>query len=829
MRSGLRGLVVAAGIVDGTPVASSLSTGADLPSVAVRKRTIALVFGIAFVLYVSLVPRFVLYASPPTGDQPFYLMDTLSLVQDGDLNLRNNFDQRDEDKFYSRAPHPDGFVGMNAPYPLPAMNAHAVARPASEVYHFHPPGLGALLVPAWVVGSWFSLWWPATIVFMCLIGALVALNGFLLAHAVSGRLGIAWAVWLPIAFSNPVMSYSYLIFTELPTGLLVVYPFRRLALGWRANGRVRLLLTGLAIGYLPWLAPRATTLAAALAFYAVVQWRRGGSELGVLAWLFAPLALSIPLLGYYHWFLYGTPLPLGDLTAPLGAGERTFHWPWLSLYELGRFLDGAFGLLFDRSFGLLIYAPVYALAVPGLIALVAWGRKSDRRLVIWLAAVALPYLFVIAAFEHWSGVWSPPARYLTTFAPLLAAPLAASIALGGKVYRALYALLVAPGFILMAILMYDARLMFPIDGVVQAAVFRWLATTPALPFHVDVRALVPSFVAPDEARNAALSGCVLAVFSVIALVGTSLLAWESGRLSRRRVQPRSVLTVSASLGVTAVLLGSSWFAVNRELLQPHATLTLEQVWFVPLGPPEKEVLAYARGRVYFTRRDEDSSRALFAMDTTTGHMTKLPLRIPLVHPTAVTADPNGLLYILDNRARDYVVYAVNDDGSVAWRSTLEPGAGAATDLAIGANRLYVSMPGEVRVYRPGGGGAIDVWHGETGSFNNAWSVALDDRGHVFVAEATGRRVQELAANGRFIRSFRLHECHPFDVSYRDGWLAVGCEERNLFLDTRTQTIRRTLVRGPNSNFSTGALAYVSGDRLAVLQPGELHVYRFKHP
>ncbi len=448
----------------------------------------------ALTVYVAFIPRLLLYASPPTGDQPYYLMDALSIVQDGDLNLRNNFEQRDEDKFYSRAPHPDGFVGMEAPYPLPFSNAHAVARPATEAYHYHPPGLGAALVPAWVVGSWFSLWWPATIVFMCLIGALVALNAFLLAHEVSGRLGIAWAVWLPIAFSNPLMSYSYLIFTGLPTGLLIVYPLRRLALGWPTNGRLRLLLIGLAIGYIPWLAPRGAPVAAALALYAAVQWRRGDAGLRSLSWLCAPLAVSFALLAYYHWFLYGGPIPLGDLMAVQGVSVRTFHWPWLSLHELSLFLRGAFGLLFDRSFGLLVYAPVYTLAVPGTVALVAWGRRSNRGLVAWMALVSLPYLFLIAAFEHWSGIWNAPARYLTTFVPLLAAPLAASVALGGKAYRALYALLAVPGFLLMAILMYDARLMFPLHESAESAVSNWLATTPTLPFHVDVRSLVPSFV-----------------------------------------------------------------------------------------------------------------------------------------------------------------------------------------------------------------------------------------------------------------------------------------------------------------------------------------------
>ena len=77
-----------------------------------------------------------------------------------------------------------------------------------------------------------------------------------------------------IAFSNPLMTYSYLIFSELPTGLLLIYAFRRLALGWRSNGPMRLLLTGACIGYIPWLAWRCVPIAMGLGAYAAWQWRR---------------------------------------------------------------------------------------------------------------------------------------------------------------------------------------------------------------------------------------------------------------------------------------------------------------------------------------------------------------------------------------------------------------------------------------------------------------------------------------------------------------------------------------------------------------------------
>jgi len=225
--------------------------GADLARPGLNRGSKGLCFLLTLFVYVAFVPRFIRYSSPPTGDQGHYLMVAMSILQDHDLDVANNYARRDEDKFYSLAPHPSGFVGMEAPYPLPPHLAPTKARPPGEWHNFHLPGLSVMVIPSWIIGGWFRLWWPATVVFMCLLGALLMLNVFLLAHEVTGRQWIAWAVWLPLAFSNPIMSYSYLIFSELPTALLLVYALRRLAMGWRANGLCRRILIGLCIAWIP--------------------------------------------------------------------------------------------------------------------------------------------------------------------------------------------------------------------------------------------------------------------------------------------------------------------------------------------------------------------------------------------------------------------------------------------------------------------------------------------------------------------------------------------------------------------------------------------------
>ncbi|HET6262014.1 MAG TPA: hypothetical protein VFG99_07210, partial [Chloroflexia bacterium] len=118
----------------GPPLLPEPGPSADLPTTAVPRRWTLLVFAITLVVYLVLIPRFLLYSSPPTGDQPFYMMDTISLLKDGDLILNNNYADRDERIFYELAPHPEGFVGMSAPYPLPPQLGVTPAKPEEEWY-----------------------------------------------------------------------------------------------------------------------------------------------------------------------------------------------------------------------------------------------------------------------------------------------------------------------------------------------------------------------------------------------------------------------------------------------------------------------------------------------------------------------------------------------------------------------------------------------------------------------------------------------------------------------------------------------------------------------
>src|SRR6185369_17162590 len=84
------------------------------------------------------------------------------------------------------------------------------------------------------------------------------------------------------------------------------------------------------------------------------------------------------------------------------------------------------GLLLDQEFGLLVYAPVFALVVSGLVLL--WRR--DRKAAVVTATGIAVTVFTAAAWPMWRGGFNPPARFLVPVLPLLALCVAAALRRG---------------------------------------------------------------------------------------------------------------------------------------------------------------------------------------------------------------------------------------------------------------------------------------------------------------------------------------------------------------------------------------------------------------
>ena len=342
----------------------------------------AILFASTFGVYALLGLRLP-GAAGPQGDEPHYLAMAQSLLSDGDLDLTDEFRDREYALF---------FAGPLEPHTSPA-------SPRGRLYSIHTPGLAALILPGYALAGF-----RGAQLLLSLVAALTSVVVFRVVAGLGGSPGRAYLAWALAAFAPPLPIFAVSIYPETVAALaLAVFLWRaRETNGWGA-----LLAVALLAALLPWLHPKFLPLAAAGVALVVVRPgpRRARS-----------LAVALPLLSLLAllaWFK--ATFGLASLTAAYGPGfasdVRLVNIPW-----------GLLGLIFDRQFGLLMVAPVFLLAVPGALVLAKEERDDALRALVLVAAA----VGVGASFSMWWGGSCPPARFMVPAVPALALFVAAS-------------------------------------------------------------------------------------------------------------------------------------------------------------------------------------------------------------------------------------------------------------------------------------------------------------------------------------------------------------------------------------------------------------------
>jgi hypothetical protein len=343
-------------------------------------------FPVVFALYAVVAVRAQLQVGPQ-GDEPHYLMVTDSILRDHDVSLADD---------YAAGRYRGFFGGTLEPH-------YRVRGRHGEIYSLHAVGLSLLILPAYAAGGY-----PAASLFMALLAALLAREIRELLREWSGSGGLAEGVAWLVAFSPPLIHYAGLIFTEIPAALAVAVALRRGRDPARATRPAGLAWTA-AIVALPWLNVRYAAVAAILVVFALAA----RPSRRVMAIVLAAALTSVVGLALWHFHLYGFFDPSRVY------GRR----PELSLALLP---EGLQGLLLDQEFGLLAYAPVFALALPGLFFL----SRSSRRLAAAASALLLVVIVTAGSWPMWRGGFNPPARFLVPVVPVLALCVAAALRRG---------------------------------------------------------------------------------------------------------------------------------------------------------------------------------------------------------------------------------------------------------------------------------------------------------------------------------------------------------------------------------------------------------------
>jgi hypothetical protein len=360
------------------------------------------------------------------GDEPHYLLAAESLVEDGNVDVRDEYASRAYDDFY--------------PYGL---DRHG-EETQGQLNEPHGLGFPLLIAPAFAVGGARGVE-----LFLAAIAALAVALAYRLALRVVPD---PWAIGASLAagLSPPFLAYSTAVYPELTAGAALagaaLFALRldtRPSLG-DAFGCFAL------IGMLPWLGTKFVPAGVVIGYLgARALWRVRRRTLAIGS---VELSLfSVALYVGMNEALYGGPTPYAADVAGETATDASFP---------GGYVDRAYrlvALFIDREYGLLRWAPVFLLAFVGLWLL--WRSRRDRlaravpaireiELTARLCAAAIGAQLVVAAFlaPTMFGFWFP-ARHLLAglplaiplvawglrFAPRLGAVLAV-LTLGGSVW-----------------------------------------------------------------------------------------------------------------------------------------------------------------------------------------------------------------------------------------------------------------------------------------------------------------------------------------------------------------------------------------------------------
>ena len=366
------------------------------------RRTLAL-WLLLFGVYAATLGLDAFDRSDYGGDEPHYLLAAESLVEDGDVDVLDEYATRAYADFY---PH--------------ELNPHG-RQTEGRLNEPHGVGVPLLIAPAWALGGE-----KAVELFLAAIAAL--------AMALAYRLGLRvapdpWALGAAVAvgLSPPLLAYGSAVYPELAAAAaLAGAALLALRLDERVSRRDAFACFVL-LGSLPWLGTKFVAAGVVIgAFAARSIWRARRRTLAVGA-----IELSLFSVAIYvgiNEAVYGGPTPYAADVAGETATDANFPAGYLErAYRL-------VALFLDRNYGLLRWAPVFALAFAGLWWL--WRSRRDRlaravpgvrsiEVAAGLCAAALGAQLLVATFAAPTmfGFWFPP-RHLLAGLPL-AVPLVA--------------------------------------------------------------------------------------------------------------------------------------------------------------------------------------------------------------------------------------------------------------------------------------------------------------------------------------------------------------------------------------------------------------------
>ena len=357
---------------------------------------------------------------PPTGDEPYILLSTRTVVTDASLDLDPALARGE-----GQAIHPD--------FPLDDFSSHH-AVPIRGGGHMSRHGilLPLLYAPGYAVAGRAGL---ALLLALAMILLLTRLERVLVLLG-NGPQESRTTVAL-LAAASPLPVFTVFLSPDLPGALV-------LTLGTVAILEGRMVALAACTAVLPWIHHKMSLLALGLVLGTAVRHgpRKAAVPLAALAasgaalWLALAAFTEVP--SWPPWSVF-----------TFAAGQYDEH------FSLANVPSGVFGTLFDRHQGM-VWFPALFLALAGPFVQAAQRRGAAERGAAergagFALALAGPYLALLLTFNVWGGGPGAPGRMLVLLLPPAAVLMAPAVGALGRPAggRILLAAMAAAGCLLL--------------------------------------------------------------------------------------------------------------------------------------------------------------------------------------------------------------------------------------------------------------------------------------------------------------------------------------------------------------------------------------------
>lgn len=451
------------------------------------KKKLLILFLVAFLVYHLCALSYVSKGLSYSGDEPYYLMTTHSLYQDGDINLAKNYRDHDYSHFYPKELYPK-------------LRLRAYARSGRKgtdyLWPINQPGVSVLMLPYYWLSQQFQ---GRTLLYIIKVSlsiwaVLLGLQIFLFAQEYWKNEKVSLLLWFLYSFSAPILFYAIHLYPEVPIALFSLFVFRKV----RSKKNLSFFhycFFGFLIALFPWFGLKYNMVLWPLLFVSVYFLiKNHKAKWKILAFLAFPV-VSVMLFAFYTKELYGTYNPMaiyeGVLTAERVQAFREIVMKIPFMLRIDSFLD----YFLDQRDGLLLYSPMYFFIFLGGVEAF---RRSKKDLFA-LLFISLPYLINYAFFTHRQG-HSPQGRVLTNISWVAAVFIGYFLVHNRKkLYSFLFWLLSLTGLVFVVLLLRNPHFLY--QPTTHEFTFRGGGLFVYLSnLHFYLPDLLPSFIKVNNLR-----------------------------------------------------------------------------------------------------------------------------------------------------------------------------------------------------------------------------------------------------------------------------------------------------------------------------------------